>query len=364
MVLKGSLGTFDIISVIQMLTSQQATGILHVKGLKKDQYFDVYLDNGMFVKAIPMQKPFIIYLAERLQKAAILDVRQVKVLSREAKRAGLSEADILKRFPVTVSDIFNLIRSVSSESLHIMHHLKKGSYEFEPTKIEYDPSIVEPINAEFILMESARIVDEVAQIKWNYTDDMVFKRTHPESKEHEIKTQDNAVLSIIDGKKTAIEIYYMSLLSKNEVLLILTNLLQKGMVSIYLKGKEFKAAKPSIFSKFVLAAKAVLTFIINVIIIVMILYYSKVNPFRSNGYTVNITYSNILQYIGNYQKLRIENAIDMYKIEFGRYPDSLEVLLTTHILKADDLTFPYGSEYYYSKGHDNYILLEPKYTAR
>jgi hypothetical protein len=405
MVLKGSIGPFDIIAIIQMVTSQQVTGVLHIKGLEKNDTFEVIIEKGMIIRVAPLFEMPVKYIAERLQRAGLLGSGQYKVLITGIKKEDINEADIPKRFSVPVSSIKRLVLSITYESLHRMYALKSGTYEFEPKAIDYDRQLFEPMNTEFVLMESSRIVDEVVHSNWRYDDDAAFQKTEgkeqerqnhvdkqpvkkaeeaeeefiierttapvePQKEEEQIpeekhKSAEESILEHIDGKKTFKDIYYMSLLSKNEVILTLVNLLRLGEISALSAIKEETTTiKTSLFARIFYTVKALLILFVNIVILITILYYSRINPFNPNDTKVDITYSNLLKYIGNYQQTKLSNAIEIYKLEYGNYPVSLKALVDRHILSSKDLTFPYGSEYYYTVHNGSYILIAPKYAAK
>ena len=421
MVLKGSIGTFDIISIIQMVTSQQVTGVLHIQGPDKKDIFEILIENGMIVRAAPMTEAPVRYSAQRLHKAGLLGSGQFKVLMAGIKKEDINEADIPKRFSVPVSSMKRLILSITYESLHRMYALKSGTYEFEPKKIEYDPQLIEPMNTEFVLMESSRVVDEVVHSNWTYRDDVVFQKTAIDEKEQpkpvhqppvtktetksetkseeefiiertaapvevqkaaeEIpeeqnktsedipqehhKTTEDMLLELIDGKRTVGSVYFMSLLSKNEVILELGNMLKAGKIAAFHVPKaQILPRKTPFAARIISASKTVLVLVVNIVILLTILYYSKINPLNTQEKKREVRYSNLLKYIGKYQQIKLTNALEIYKLEYGSYPDSLKALVDRHIVRSKDLTFPYGSEYYYTVQDGTYILIAPKYAAK
>ena len=419
MVLKGSIGTFDIISIIQMVTSQQVTGVLHIQGTDKNDIFEILIENGMIVRAVPLVETPARYSAQRLHKAGLLGSGQFKVLMEGIKKGEIGEADIPKRYSVPVSSMKRLILSITYESLHRMYALKSGTYEFEPKKIEYDLQLIEPMNTEFVLMESSRILDEVVHSNWTYRDDVVFQKTainekeqqkhvHPApamktgtnaetnagtkaeeefvierttapaevqkaaeeipaekiSEEHH-KTAEDILLELIDGKRTLSSIYLMSLLSKNEVILELGTMLKAEKIeAFHVPERQILPRKTPFTARVVSVSKAVLAFAFTLVILITILWYSKINPLNTQEKKKEVRYSNLLKYIGKYQQIKLTNALEIYKLEYGGYPGSLKALVDRHIVRSKDLTFPYGSEYYYTVQDGTYILIAPKYAAK
>ena len=410
MVLKGSIGTFDIISIIQMVTSQQVTGVLHIQGQNKNDIFEIIIENGMIVRAVPLAETPARYSAQRLHKAGLLGSGQYKVLMAGIKKDDISEADIPKRYSVSVSSMKRLILSITYESLHRMYALKSGTYEFEPKKIEYDPQLIEPMNTEFVLMESSRIVDEVVHSNWTYSDDVVFQKTAigekvqpaqvhqtpaiksetkaeekeefiiertasavpaeaqkaaEETPEEHHKTAEEVLLDLIDGTRTLGSVYVMSLLSKNEVILELGALLKAGKVAAsHVPIGQILPRKTPFTYKVISAGRTVLVLAVNIVILFTILSYSKINPLNTQEKKREVRYSNLLKYVGKYQQIKLTNALEIYRLENGGYPASLKALVDRHIVRDKDLTFPYGSEYYYTVQDGTYILIAPKYAAK
>ncbi|MCL4557622.1 MAG: DUF4388 domain-containing protein [Deltaproteobacteria bacterium] len=407
MVLKGSLGTFDVASIIQMITSQQATGVLHIRSGDKKSAFDIMIDNGRLVRIIPVversRKPAagaaVGYIADRLMRAGLIDTGQLKVLLHAVKKEGLNEYLIPERFSVPVTPIKRLIATITYESLHRMHGMKTGSYEFEPQTVEYNPGFCEPMSAEFVLMESLRVVDEVSHINRVYGDGLVFGRDgtagpaagqrrdkedapaavpeeswiekasvpvgppRPERPSpEETKSSRDTIIGLVNDKSTLLDIYYRSLLSKSEVVLELDRLLNEGRIAILSQGvPAMRPPGSAVLAGVFSAAGSLLMLILTVCILSAVVYFSDISPFRQTASRVDVTYVHILGYMGRYQRIKLSNALEIYKLEHGSYPASLKALVDTHIIRSKDLTFPYGNEYYYTIEGEGYVLLAPEY---
>ena len=173
------------------------------------------------------------------------------------------------------------------------------------------------------------------------------------------------LLELIDGKRTVGSVYFMSLLSKNEVILELGNMLKAGKIAAFHVPKaQILPRKTPFAARIISASKTVLVLVVNIVILFTILYYSKINPLNTQEKKREVRYSNLLKYIGKYQQIKLTNALEIYKLEYGSYPDSLKALVDRHIVRNKDLTFPYGSEYYYTVQDGTYILIAPKYAAK
>ncbi len=56
---------------------------------------------------------------------------------------------------------------------------------------------------------------------------------------------------------------------------------------------------------------------------------------------------------------RIEQALAVYRLENGSYPERLEHLVEAGLLRERDLSWPYGEQYWYERTEDGYQLLRP-----
>jgi hypothetical protein len=60
------------------------------------------------------------------------------------------------------------------------------------------------------------------------------------------------------------------------------------------------------------------------------------------------------------QVARIRAALEVYRLEMGGFPESLEALLEKGLLSPSDLIYPFENTYFFRKeGSDAYVLLAP-----
>ncbi|MEO1173018.1 MAG: hypothetical protein AAFX94_13355, partial [Myxococcota bacterium] len=55
----------------------------------------------------------------------------------------------------------------------------------------------------------------------------------------------------------------------------------------------------------------------------------------------------------------IRRGLEVYRARYGRYPDSLDTLVTRGFIDSRDLSFPWGEAYYYERAQGSYRLLRP-----
>ena len=57
--------------------------------------------------------------------------------------------------------------------------------------------------------------------------------------------------------------------------------------------------------------------------------------------------------------LRLESALEIYRVEHGEYPASLGALVDGQLLSARDLSYPYRDAYHYRRTPQGFVLLPP-----
>jgi hypothetical protein len=59
------------------------------------------------------------------------------------------------------------------------------------------------------------------------------------------------------------------------------------------------------------------------------------------------------------QRERLRNALELYRLEIGRYPDKLTELVDAGLLASGDLRFPWRQERLYRREGSGYVILRP-----
>jgi hypothetical protein len=59
------------------------------------------------------------------------------------------------------------------------------------------------------------------------------------------------------------------------------------------------------------------------------------------------------------QLRRIQTGLEVYRLEVGRYPDTLDELISGNLLRKKDLQFPWQNYHFYERRDDRYLLLRP-----
>jgi hypothetical protein len=164
------------------------------------------------------------------------------------------------------------------------------------------------------------------------------------------------IYNLVDGTRTVQEIIDRSLLGKFYASEILLNLMEMGFVEVA------GIRTPSLVKKVRMInfreAMAFVYYGAFLIFIFLLLVYFKPNFLRlfwdSKIERVNIEAPSL--FVHRAQLDRIKNALDIFYLERGTYPQKLEELVAAQLLRKDDLFYRKGVSYQYELKEGKYIL--------
>src|SRR5881275_2217852 len=177
MALEGTLKDFSLADIFQLIGLQRKTGVLTLR-TKEDAVTVTFLD-GKVVGADSQSHRLENRLGHVLMKSGMLTQdqlgRALEIQKETLQRLGF----ILTHYQIISND--SLKQALQLQILQIVYRLfrwKDGEYHFsQETTIEYDRDNVQPISAESILMEGARMIDEWPIIEKRIRSyDLVFRK--------------------------------------------------------------------------------------------------------------------------------------------------------------------------------------------
>ena len=65
------------------------------------------------------------------------------------------------------------------------------------------------------------------------------------------------------------------------------------------------------------------------------------------------------RFVSRYQIERLRSALEVYRVETGAYPESLDALVEAGLARPRDLRYPWAQEYAYRRLGEGYRLLPP-----
>src|SRR5947207_2742772 len=393
MALEGTLRDFSLADIFQLIGLQRKTGVLTLTG-KDDNVTVTFLD-GKVVGADSESHRSDTRLGHVLMKSGMLTQdqlgRALEIQKETLQRLGF----ILTHYQIISND--SLKQALQLQILQIVYRLfrwKDGEYHFsQETTIEYDRDNVQPISAESILMEGARMIDEwpiiekrirsaeqvfrkkgsgqeIVVVGGEDVDEVDFepagqskKRKGAGGDKIRISEEEKQIYDLLDGKRMVSDIIEMSRLSEFDTSKALYELLTRDLIE-EVRGAEVvaeQAAAP--VDELAVAETPVplpLVLLLAAIAIASIVTSFK-NPLNSLSPmgTKTPRASAPVEALKAISMERIQNlgeAIEKYNVVNGRLPVRLQDLTPIYVSPAL-LSDPWGNAYKYLQQPSRYLVI-------
>ncbi len=227
MAIKGSLKAASLPDVIQMLSVGRKSGVLSVTN--GEIFIFIYFEKGKITGLDSVNRQYRI--GELLIKNGKITEEQLEsalLVQKENKDKLLGE--ILLEMKFIDEDILkNAITEQVKEGLYSAFSWEDGYFSFEPGESKVKKVGKISIDAQDLLLEAARIVDELSIIELpGYSDILLKTKTDTDG----LNEKEKEIINLIDGKKTMENILDETRIDEFEAMKIIGKLLQKG----YIKG--------------------------------------------------------------------------------------------------------------------------------
>jgi uncharacterized protein DUF4388 len=392
MALEGTLKDFSLADIFQLIGLQRKTGVLTLTG-KDDNVTVTFLD-GKVVGADSGSHRLETRLGHVLMKSGMLTqdqlARALEIQKETLQRLGF----ILTHYQIISND--SLKQALQLQILSIVYRLfrwKDGEYHFsQETTIEYDRDNVQPISAESILMEGARMIDEwpiiekrirspeqvfrkkgsgheIVVVGGEDVDEVDFEPAGPSKKRKgaggdkiRISEEEKQVYDLLDGKRIVSDIIEMSRLSEFDTSKALYELLTRDLIE-EVRGAAVVAEASAPVDELAVAETPVplpLVLLLAAIAIGSIVTSFK-NPLNSISPigTKTPRASAPVEALKAISMERIQNigeAIEKYNLVNGRLPVRLQDLAPIYI-SAALLSDPWGNAYKYLQQPSRYLVI-------
>jgi len=156
--LEGSIQDFGLADIIQFIRQQTKSGILIIES--ENNGAKVFFDQGLIVSAVTPETEGVDWIAHRLFRKGILPDPQVKQISEKDRQPGRFELALQEAGLASQQDIAQTLEIQTREILYSLFRLKTGKYQFEPKVVEFNRDHIKPMEADFVLLEGMRQLDE------------------------------------------------------------------------------------------------------------------------------------------------------------------------------------------------------------
>ena len=392
MALEGTLRDFSLADILQLIALQSKTGLLTLKS-SHDTVTLGFME-GRLVSAESAAKRMDTRLGTVLVKTGRLGPealsKALEVQSQTLQRLGYI---LLKLGACSAADLKEGLEIQIRKIVYALFRWTDGDYVFDQQDhIDYDHEFVTPILVESLLMEGARMIDEWPIVeKVVPSTQLVFQRvatsqpvvpveredveeTGEKTLEKRIKEkkvgpikishEEWAVYSLIDGSRTVAEIIDQTFLSEFDGCKAVYGLVSRGLIEPSGKrGSHDKAAgsrvEIAVGAELAKHARAVGLGIVLVAALAAGLSYQPRNPLNLLPIPART-----LQEVEGFSKSvsllrlrRLTEAIDTFYVTSGKFPDSMDVLVDSHLIAPGDLLDPLGRKYRYILQTEKYYVV-------
>lgn len=382
MALNGTLRDFGIADILQLIAQQQKTGTLHLES--KDQEVHIGFQDGVIVQAESATRRRKDLFGTMLMRAEIISEQQLEEALETQRRTLQRLGDVLVSTGVITKGRYRQMAQLQfNETLYRLFSWKSGTYAFEQGTVHYDPADVTPVRAESVLMEGFRMVDEWPVIRKRIPRyDLVFERlkelpSSPTEDSTEVVDErrnrrgdftsfgesERRVYALVTPVRDVRKLIDLSCLGEFETCKALCNLVNLGYLKALpsLGDPDPLEDEVSVVDRVrgTLGRIAVTTVVLAGLVLVAM--SSNLNPWSLSGSTrTGFEESAVQQAVARAQVSRLEAALDVYRLEKGEYPPSLQALVDTRLVSASDLRYPWRDPYYYRRlAPQEFILLPP-----
>jgi hypothetical protein len=273
MALEGTLADFGIGEILQLIGSQQKTGILFVEGTGETEEVQVFFRGGKVIRCDVARRDKRDLIGNMLAAAMVISREQLSAALETQKKTLKRVGDILVEEATITPEILQEFTDLQTrETLARLFQWKKGKYRFESKPPGFARPNISPIACENLLMEGVRMMDEWPLIQTRINNpDTVFKaiKTIEESETEaealdrilddafsefvdatsppveqtqgrgkkatgaasNLSRSDRRVFAYVDGKRTVVQIIDLSRLGEFEACKSLLSLLNEGYIA-------------------------------------------------------------------------------------------------------------------------------------
>lgn len=392
MALTGTVEDFGIAEILQLIGQQAKSGVLHLES--RDDEIHVGISGGYVVRAEAAGRKARDRLGSMMLRAELLSRDQLDRALEEQRRTLRRLGDILVDLGyVTREQLREMTALQTTETVYRLFRWKSGTYAFEPGEVEWDRETVTPLRAESVLMEGFRRVDEWPMVRKRISSlAMTFERRKAPAPERERAGAGDAAEAAADptgeaalGRsevaglgpnerrvhalavpgRTVEQIVDLSRLGEFEASKALATLVNLGYLEPRLPSRAAGAvgayaqgwpARLRAGASRVLATVAIAAALAGIAWAID----ARGFAWSERAGAVPVQDDAAQRFLARYQLERLRGALEVYRLERGDYPASLDALVEAGLAGGRDLRQPWTERYHYRRaGAGRYVLLPP-----
>ncbi len=364
MALTGTLQDFGIAEILQLIGQQSKSGVLHVEARAEEIH--VAMSNGSVVSAEYAGRRARDRLGSLLVRAELIAPGQLEKALALQKRTLRRLGDVLVEMgAVTQEQLRETTALQTSQTLYRLFEWKTGSYHFEPRDVTFDPETVTPMRCESVLLEGYRILDEWPMVRRKITSpEMTFDRLQELETPGALGRSEWRVYRLAVPGATVERITDRSRLGEFETAKALFNLVNLAVlravappprsatqgVEAYARGWRDRLRRG--------AAGVLATAVIGIGLAALLLVATGRGASGAPA-TQPLDDNRLERFVSRYQVERIRAALEVYRVENGVYPATLDALVDAGLARPRDLRYPWSQHHAYRRQGEGYLLAPP-----
>ncbi|HXV77509.1 MAG TPA: DUF4388 domain-containing protein [Candidatus Polarisedimenticolaceae bacterium] len=380
MALQGTLKDFGLGDIFQLIGIQRKTGILALDN--GDDSVTVKFLEGQVVGADTKRRSVEELLGSVLVRTGRISQSQLQDALKRQKRTLQRLGYVLVQSGLISED--DLIEALRVQSLQIIYRLfrwRDGSYSFRGVEdLEYDEKHFIPISAETILMEGARMIDEWPIIERRIKSDRIVLRAtdaaaslgltveaivdrdigidpnHGAEGGVRLSREEREVLGLVDGRRTVEEINGFSTLGEFDTYRVLSELMTRNLI------EEVKRVPVRPVGGIHVRRLGDRLFRWTLDLIVLGVVVAGVASLRANPWvpwridSLRATTEQLRLHASQARLEHLESAIQVYYLDRGVFPQSLELLAANRYVRPGETRDPWGRPYGFRLSASGYQL--------
>jgi hypothetical protein len=269
-----------------------------------------------------------------------------------------------------------VMRLQTTETLYKLFRWKSGTYEFSQEDIDANRSGFPPIRAESILLEGFRRMDEWPAVRkklpWPEATFQVAMEMEGAtgadarpSAEGEIDegARHRLVYRLAAEGRTVQKITDVSRVGEFETYKALNELCEQGYLRLVqpARGTAAKVKGLANEGRRLARSGAVLRLGLSLafFLATLIAVHSLAPALGAKRAEAHARRGAAARLIARDQVLRLESALELYRVEHGEYPQTLTSLVDVELVTAHDLRYPFREPYHYRRTPQGFVLLPP-----
>ncbi len=383
MALSGTLKDFGIADILQLIGQQQKSGILKLES--GSDHVDVTFDTGNVVFASEKRRDKANLLGNLLLRAEMITEDQLEEALGEQQRTLKRLGDILvARALITEHQLSQLARLQATETLYRLFSWKSGTYEFTQGDVDVGKPAFEPLRSESILLEGFRRIDEWPALRKKIPSNQCsFKKS---LKRLELLDEDagstDVGLAPLDAsgdadspgdrhkllyklattkdRRTVEKLVSLSRLGEFETYKVLEQLMSWGYLVLVAPAKGARIRRLAEGSRTLNPRRALLSIGVTAAFLLGALFlFRLLLPSVARGVDAPARPRAATRVLAHDQLLRLESALEVFRLEHGEYPQQLDELVELQLVAQGDLKWPFRAAYHYRRTPQGFVLLPP-----